>query len=92
MPYEAATDRSLKGLLPTGAGGRHGVRPLCSPRQQNGAAARAHGGAVGPRQPGGIQAKLTLLMGEMDMRNRLDNKGIGLSTSNRDVDDITARA
>jgi hypothetical protein len=38
----------------------------------------------------GILANLTLLMGEMDMLDRLETKGIFLSTYNRYVDDITA--
>jgi hypothetical protein len=58
LPEEAATNRCLKMLLLIGAGGRHGVRSLCSARQQDGAAARAHGGAIGTRRPGGILANL----------------------------------
>ena len=38
----------------------------------------------------GILANLTLLMGEMDMLERLETKDIFLSTYNRYVDDITA--
>jgi len=38
----------------------------------------------------GILANLTLLMGEIDMLDRLETKGIVLSTYNRYVDDITA--
>ena len=38
----------------------------------------------------GILANLTLLMGEIDMLDRLETKGIVLSVYNRYVDDITA--
>ena len=38
----------------------------------------------------GILANLTLLMGEIDMLDRLEARGIVLSTYNRYVDDITA--
>ena len=38
----------------------------------------------------GILANLTLLMGEIDMLERLETKGVVLSTYNRYVDDITA--
>ena len=38
----------------------------------------------------GILANLTLLMGEIDMLDRLETKGIVLSAYNRYVDDITA--
>jgi hypothetical protein len=38
----------------------------------------------------GILGNLTLLMGEIDMLERLETKGIVLSTCNRYVDDITS--